>query len=385
MKRWLYAAETVALDIETVERRLGHLRPVLQMATGSPLREPSGDGSFLIDLPARALGRDLAKQAKVYPGATRRSGERVIVGLRWHAEPSGALFPAFEGALELEPLTGNLTQVALVGASTPPLGPIGGVLDAALLQRIARQTALRLIRALSRLLETERETVDAAIEPVADDAVLTVADLMTAAPLVVTEDTALRTCAQLMHEHDISGLPVLDEDGVLRGVLSEGDLLPRIAEERFGLGRRAEREERLREARTAGAACSRPARITVPDASLAAAVREMLDHGVSRLVVMDAGQVAGIVTRHDVIRALTRSDTAITHAIEAFLRGRNAAHVRVDTLSGNVRLSGELDRRSRAEELVRVIERLEGVDAVHAGSLTWREDDLVPIVPPQII
>lgn len=385
MKRWLYAADTVALDLEEVERRLGHLRPVLQVATGSQLREPAGDGSFLIDLPARALGRDLAKQVKVSPGVASRNGDRVIIGLRWHAEPSGTFFPAFDGALELEPLAANLTQLAVVGASTPPLGPVGGVLDAALLQRIASQTALRLVRALSRVLETERGTLDAAAEPVADGSVLTVGDLMTVAPLVVDEDTALRTCAQLMHEHDISGLPVLDGSGALCGVLSEGDLLPRIAEERFGLGRRAEREERLREARTAGAACSRPARVTVPDATLAAAVREMLDHDVSRLVVLDGGQVAGIVTRHDVIRALTRSDEAITRAVEAYLRDRNVAWLRVDTLSGHVQVSGEVERRSRAEEIVRVIERLEGVDAVHARGLTWREDDLVPIVPPQIV
>jgi CBS domain-containing protein len=385
VKRWLYAADTCTVDVEEVEHRLGQLRPVLQLATGSPVGEPSGDGSFLIDLPARALGRDLAKQVRVHPGVITRSGSRVILSLRWHAEPSGALFPSFEGSLEVEPLATHLSQLALVGASTPPLGVLGGVLDAALLQGIASQTALRVVRSLCRVLETEPPGEHERGGDAREGTILTVGDLMTSGPLVVDEDVPLRTCAQLMHEHGVSGLPVLDGRGVLCGVLSEGDLLPRIATDRFGLGRRAEREERLRGARTAGAACSRPARVTVPDAPLASAVREMLDHDVSRLVVLDGGQVAGIVTRHDVIRALTRSDTAITRAVEAFLRDRGASNVEVDTLSGHVRLRGEVQRRSRAEELVRIVAVVHGVDSVDADALTWRVDDLVPLTPPHLV
>jgi CBS domain-containing protein len=386
VKRWLYVTDTCSTGVEEVEQRLGRLRPLLQLATGSPVEEPSGDGSFLIDLPGRALGRELAKQVRVHPGVTTRRGSRTLLSLRWYAEPSGALFPQFDGTLEIEPLTTDCTQVALVGAATLPLGPIGAALDATMLHRIATQSALRVVRSLCRVLETEPAAGATAARSAAEGAsVLTVEDLMSPAPLVVSEDTPLRTCAQLMHEHDVSGLPVLDQDGVVCGVLSEADLLPRIASDRFGLGRRAEREERLRGARTAGAACSRPARVTVPDAPLASAVREMLDHDVRRLVVLDGGQVAGIVTRHDVIRALTRSDTAITRAVEAFLRERGTTNVEVDALSGHVRLRGEVERRSRAEELVRVVSSAHGVDSVDADALTWREDDLVPLVPPHFV
>ena len=56
---------------------------------------------------------------------------------------------------------------------------------------------------------------------------LTVVDVMTQPVLSVSADTPLQHAVQLISDHHISGLPVLDEAGVLIGELSEQDLMVR--------------------------------------------------------------------------------------------------------------------------------------------------------------
>lgn len=378
----MYAADSVDRSPAEVEERLSDLRRALQAATGSAAEGPAGDGSFLLDVPTRAMGRDVAKQVRVRTGVLSRSGRRVVLPLSWRAEPSGALFATFEGALELEELAQRCTGITVVGAATPPLGPLGALIDVTLLHTLGDQTARLLVASLCRYVTSDTRRPEEAPSP-SDP--LAVADLMTAAPLVVTEDTSLRRCAELLSDHDVSGLPVVDGNGALVGVLSETDLLPRLADERFGFGRRARSEVRRRAARTAGAACSRPARCTAPDASLAAAVREMLDGDVDRLVVVGGGEVVGILTRHDVIRALTRSDAAIQRAVEALLQERRLEGVEVDVLAGHVQLRGEVERSSTWEELVRLVGAAPGVDELDADGLAWRHDDLTPVVAPPLM
>lgn len=52
-----------------------------------------------------------------------------------------------------------------------------------------------------------------------------VADLMTRDPLVIAEDAPLKDAAELMDTFEITGLPVVDRDGALVGVLSQTDLV----------------------------------------------------------------------------------------------------------------------------------------------------------------
>ena len=56
---------------------------------------------------------------------------------------------------------------------------------------------------------------------------LNAADVMTANPVTVRAETTLGEAVGLLVEKRISGLPVLDADGRLIGMLTEGDLLHR--------------------------------------------------------------------------------------------------------------------------------------------------------------
>lgn len=54
---------------------------------------------------------------------------------------------------------------------------------------------------------------------------LLVADVMTIDPVVVVEDAPLEDAARLLRTYSISGLPVVDRDGALVGVISQTDLV----------------------------------------------------------------------------------------------------------------------------------------------------------------
>src|ERR1700760_2152518 len=58
-----------------------------------------------------------------------------------------------------------------------------------------------------------------------DEAVFTASDLMTRDVAVVHPETSLLDAVKLMAERRISGVPVLDDDGRIVGMLSEGDLV----------------------------------------------------------------------------------------------------------------------------------------------------------------
>ena len=70
-------------------------------------------------------------------------------------------------------------------------------------------------------------------------------DIMTRTILSVTPDHSIRHAAQIMLDHHVSGLPVIDDAGGLVGMLTEGDLLRRVE-----LGPRRSRATRARPPRT---------------------------------------------------------------------------------------------------------------------------------------
>lgn len=238
-------------------------------------------------------------------GVAVTSGPRLLIPITWEAAPARRAFPSFEGTIELEPLSRAGAQLTIVGAYTVPAGVGGLVVDRTVLHGLAERTTARILDGLARALSG---AATHARPPQPPAPLMRVVDVMTADPLVLADDQPLRTAALLLFHYGIGGAPVIDEHGTLVGVLSEADLVEKEARPRTGLGRGATRSWRRRDALTVGEACSRPARATSGDATLHDAARELLDHDVARLVVVDRSRITGIVTRHDILRALTRSD-----------------------------------------------------------------------------
>ncbi|MFC7216955.1 CBS domain-containing protein [Streptomyces polyrhachis] len=203
-------------------------------------------------------------------------------------------------------------------------------------------------------------------------------------------DTSFKEVTQLLVQHRIGGVPVVDADRKVLGVVCGSDLLARQVEaddpsrppHRFAwprLGSAARRRRGKARARTAGQLMSCPAVTVSTDATLADAARTMARHRIDRLPVVDARQhLVGIVTRHDLIRIYLRPDGEIHDEIisEIAVGALSLAPLAlgVSVHGGVVVLNGQLERRSDIGVAVRMVGQIDGVVAV-TDQLTFRLDD----------
>jgi CBS domain-containing protein len=125
---------------------------------------------------------------------------------------------------------------------------------------------------------------------------LLVGDVMTIDPVVVSMDASLEDAAHLLHANRITGLPVVDADGALVGVISQTDLLAIMDSPIGRLIRTKPSGIRV------GELMSAPA-ITVPlTEDLGEAARLMLGSHVHRLVAIDdQGHPVGVLAAIDFV------------------------------------------------------------------------------------
>ena len=210
--------------------------------------------------------------------------------------------------------------------------------------------------------------------------------LMTADVVSVREGTPFKDVVALLARHRISGLPVVDDDDKVLGVVSESDLMLRQATRQEGWRRRlqalspsARRNAVRGRARTAGQLMSTPAITVRARESIAVAARTMADHRVNRLpVVDDEDRLVGIVTRGDLLQVFLRPDPDIRAEIidEVVVRTLWLAPraIGVSVHHGVVTLEGRLERRSEVPLAEAMARHVDGVVAV-VNRLTYRLDD----------
>ena len=95
----------------------------------------------------------LGKTVAVHLGRPERTGDPLRVTIVWEATGAGALFPRFEGRLDLVDLDPERCELSLSGRYRPPLGRAGQALDDVLLGRVARATVRSLLRRVAHGLE----------------------------------------------------------------------------------------------------------------------------------------------------------------------------------------------------------------------------------------
>jgi predicted transcriptional regulator len=178
---------------------------------------------------------------------------------------------------------------------------------------------------------------------------------MTTAVITVREDVLLREVTGILAAQRVSGLPVVDRDGNLVGVISEADII------------QTERGEPS-EARTAAEAMSAPALTIEPWRPLTEAARVMLREQVNRLPVVSDGELVGIVTRADLVRAFVRSDAEITAEIHESValrwHGIDPNGLTLSVREGEVKVDGPLASAGDAELVEQVIRQIPGVVSV---------------------
>ncbi|WP_199830504.1 CBS domain-containing protein [Streptomyces sp. MMG1533] len=220
-----------------------------------------------------------------------------------------------------------------------------------------------------------------------------VGEVMTSEVIEARRETPFKDVAQLLALHRISGLPVVDADDKVLGVISETDLIRRQAaqaeqnhqERRFRLPvlrRKVRIAAAKARAMTAGQLMSTPAITVHPEQGVADAARVMERHHIERLPVVDEeDRLIGIATRRDLLRVFLRTDEEIRQEIidEVLTRAMclPSHTVIVSVHDGMATLEGRLERRSDIPLVVQLAWRVDGVVGV-MNSLTFRIDDTRP-------
>ncbi|WP_128978477.1 CBS domain-containing protein [Streptomyces roseicoloratus] len=219
----------------------------------------------------------------------------------------------------------------------------------------------------------------------------TVFEVMTHSVVTAAPTTSFKEIVRLFADHDISAVPVVDEDRRLLGVVSEADLLRATAElpdleGRWAGVRLLSQERGVSDAETAAELMTAPAVAAQPGWNLVETARTMHRKEVKRLPVVDeTGRLVGIVSRSDLLRPFLRSDTAIRDEIKHdVLAGtlRLAPDVlRVAVDDGVVTLTGRVDVRADIPVIVRLCRSVDGVVALHE-SIDYAYDNLALDVEP---
>jgi CBS domain-containing protein len=214
-----------------------------------------------------------------------------------------------------------------------------------------------------------------------------VRDVMTRGPITVSPETKLRDLARLLTEHQISGVPVVDDQDRCIGVVSEADLLIKQLNRPLSrrlplewiLGERHDPAElRRRAATTAVEAMSAPAITITADRPVREAAAVMVDRKVNRLPVVADHRVVGIITRSDLVRGYLHFDDEILGSVRDDVIRRtlwlDPSAFTIAVEDGVVRIGGVVDRRSTARILAKLIALVDGVVDVQS-QIEWELDD----------
>jgi len=153
-----------------------------------------------------------------------------------------------------------------------------------------------------------------------------VRDIMSSPAITVSAATHIPEVARLLRAHQISGMPVLDADGTLLGIVTDYDLILRnapVREPRYfavlsgyiplNLEEHRHYKEQLRHtmAITAGDMTEPGVPTVAPDTPLEHAMELMLNPAVTMLPVLEGSEVVGVVTRTDLVRLIEKLESTL--------------------------------------------------------------------------
>jgi CBS domain-containing protein len=201
-----------------------------------------------------------------------------------------------------------------------------------------------------------------------------VKDVMTTSVVTVDQDAPFAAIATALGQHHVSAFPVLGPAGLVVGVVSEGDLLVKLAlaSGESGLpgviGGILHRQELGKAgAITASDLMTAPAVTVSTEDTVEHAAKLMYQHRVKHLPVVDAnGHLAGIISRADVLSVFGRGDANIEREVasDVALSTSPADSVDVFVQDGIVTLTGNAESSELAGKIARRVRHIEGVVAV---------------------
>lgn len=190
--------------------------------------------------------------------------------------------------------------------------------------------------------------------------------------------TSLRELVRLLAFHRISGVPVVDGDDKVVGVVSRTDLAerrtahPSDRPDRKVVSRapgRTARTDMAGPVPTAGELMTTPAVTVHPEQRVVDAARIMERCHIDRLPVVDEeDRLIGISTRRDLLRVFLRTDaeirTDVTAEVAARLPGGRVPSVVIGVRDGLVRLDGHTGPAADTAAMIGAVWRVDGVVGV---------------------
>ncbi|MBU0491289.1 MAG: CBS domain-containing protein [Chloroflexi bacterium] len=144
-------------------------------------------------------------------------------------------------------------------------------------------------------------------------------EIMTRQVVTVQPDTPVGEIARLLNRDDISGVPVVDHEGAVVGIITELDLILRNARLHFPTyirildsiiylqdPRRYQQEIRRALGTTANEIMTREVISASPEADVEDIATLMVDKRVNPIPILQDGQLVGIISRADLIRLMVR-------------------------------------------------------------------------------
>lgn len=374
LDRWVHAQAEIATgsDASLAAALRDEGRVIVRNAFAGEARD-DGEALVVADTVATEHGVEQV-QVRIDVGESVADDGEVSVPLRWQPAATPNAYSSLDGELELRLYPDGTARLEFNARYRIPLGSTHPTALVAATQRLVR----RVVRSAAAALGDDPR----ARAPRPDQ--LRVADLMTAPPIVLHAEQSLLSATLVLLHHQIAGAPVVDDAGMLIGVFSESDMLAREAAPRptavtasdaeadadveaatIDRRRAPGDDERRRSAQTVGQACSGPATTVEPEASMREAARVLLDHDIGRLVVVSDDNVVGVLSRHDVLRALTRTAEELQYAVELALDELDEPGITVAVDPGSrVHLDGHATSLGHARRAVQIAEMIDGVTGV---------------------
>ncbi|SCB51322.1 CBS domain-containing protein [Rhizobium lusitanum] len=205
-------------------------------------------------------------------------------------------------------------------------------------------------------------------------------DIMTRNVITATPRMNVRNAALLMRANDISGLPIIDDDGKVCGMLTEGDLMRRFGnncasavngtlkhEDQHGLNAYIQMY-----GWSVGEAMSHDVISVTPDTDVGRIGGLMLSHKIKRVPVINDHRLVGIVSRSDLLNLIIDApvqnvaigDDALRLAIRTRLvtdLGIGSDRVDVTVKDGQVEVRGNLDSDIQRQAIRILVENIRGV------------------------
>ncbi len=210
-------------------------------------------------------------------------------------------------------------------------------------------------------------------------------DIMTTATTTVPPEMSVRDVAKLLLEKRISAVPVVDSDGALVGIVSEGDLIRRketgtARPHSWWLSLLSTSQDAAHEYVKAHGGEARDVMTTdvvtvSEDTSVEEVARTLESHRIKRVPVLDDGRLVGIVSRADLIRGLATwqavpsgsvDDRELKAAVEAAIREADvgADFVSAVVSEGIVSLWGAVESDAEKRAVGVAAENVPGVKGV---------------------